>query len=149
MKLSLGMITRDLLTTEPVFDFLENAHRYGHTLHSVVVAYSRQVDMSVVSEINQHLQVELVKINEDEEMYSQLRQRGISQKSIDTFLKCPPLDEHRSVTYSKNRNNVITKAILTGIDVLFFIDTDVYPRLLTKDSTDKITFKDVDFLVVI
>ncbi len=145
LKLSLGMITRDFLTTEPVFDFLENAHKYGHTLHSVVVAYSREVDMEVVREINQQLKVELVKINEDEEMYSQLRQQGISQKSIDTFLKCPPLDEARSVTYAKNRNNVITKAILTGTEVLFFIDTDVYPRLLTKDVTGEMSFKDVDF----
>jgi len=145
LKLSLGMITRDLLTTEPVFDFLENAHKHGHTLHSVVVAYSRDVDMTVVNEINQHLKVELIKINEDEEMYSELRQCGISQKSIDTFLKCPPLDEARSVTYAKNRNNVITKAMLTGTDILFFIDTDVYPRLLTKDKNGDIEFKDVDF----
>lgn len=145
LKLSLGMITRDLLTTEPVFDFLENAHKYGHALHSVVVAYSREVDMNVVNEIDKHLKVELIKINEDEEMYSQLRQHGISQKSIDTFLKCPSLDENRSITYSKNRNNVITKAILTGTDVLFFIDTDVYPRLLIKDECGDVNFKDVDF----
>lgn len=145
MKISLGMITRDLLTTEPVFDFLENAQQYGHTLHSVVVAYSRHVDMKVVDEINQYLKVELVKINEDEEMYSQLRQHGISQKSINTFLKCPPLDDQRSVAYAKNRNNVITKAILTGTEVLFFIDTDVYPRLLVTDDDDEVTFKDVDF----
>lgn len=145
MKLSLGMITRDLLTTEPVFDFLENAHKFGHTLHSVVVAYSRDIDFDVVDEINQHLTVELVKINEDEEMYSQLRQRGISQKSIDTFLKCPPLDDCRSVTYAKNRNNVITKAILTGTEVLFFIDTDVYPKLLQKSDQGVMHFKDVDF----
>ncbi|MBN2897987.1 MAG: hypothetical protein JXO44_04340 [Clostridia bacterium] len=145
MRLSLGMITRDLLTTEPVFDFLENAHRFGHALHSVVIAYSRNIDFEVVNEINRHLKVELVKINEDEEMYSQLRQRGISQKSIDTFLKCPPLDDMHSVTYAKNRNNVITKAILTGTEVLFFIDTDVYPQLLQKDDVGDVIFKDVDF----
>lgn len=145
MKLSLGMITKDLLTTEPVFDFLENAHKFGHTLYSVVVAYSREVDMDVVNEINRHLKVELVKINEDEEMYSQLRQHGVSQRSIDTFLKCPPIDENKSIVYAHNRNNVLTKAILTGSDVLFFIDTDVYPRLLQKDEMGAFVFKDVDF----
>jgi hypothetical protein len=139
------MITRDLLTTEPVFDFLENAHKFGHALHSVVVAYSRAVDLEVVNEINKHLRVELVKINEDEEMYSQLRQHGISQKSIDTFLKCPPLDESKSVTYAINRNNVITKAILTGTEVLFFIDTDVYPKLLQENHQGELFFEEVDF----
>lgn len=145
LRISLGLIMKDLITTEPIFDFLDNAESHGHELYNVIIVYSNKIDNGVVDKIRRRINLELVKINEDFEMYDQLRLQGISQKSIDDFLKSDILGDTGKVAYGRNRNNVIIKAILSGTDVLFFVDTDVYPKLLVgqKDGTSQ--YKDVDF----
>lgn len=132
MRVALGMITKDLLTTEPLEQFILNARKFNHKLDSIIVAYSDQVDDQVVKTLEAHISLHLVKIKQDVHLNDALKERGLSKEDR----VCLIGDIHDPVDgrapYGINRNHVIIKAILEGIDVLMFIDTDVYPEVIIK-----------------
>lgn len=145
MNVSFGMITRSFNTLEPIEDFLNNASKYGHNIYSVVIGYSFQCNFELIEALRKRVNVFPVKINEANLMRQELRSLGVSNKSISTLLDVPSLERSGLVPYGANRNHVVIKSMLTGSDVLIFIDTDVYPRLLVKEE-GVIFEREVDFI---
>lgn len=145
MNISFGMITKEILSAEPLDEFLDNAKRFGHEIYSVVIAHSGIANPDAIREIEKRVPVQLVKINAADEMCNTLEEIGMSQKAINTLVTCDHLYESGLVSYGKNRNNVIMKAMLTGSDILIFVDTDVYPKLLV-DTVNGVVKHEIDFI---
>lgn len=73
------------------------------------------------------------------------RNRHVKKKAINTLVTCDHLYESGLVGYGKNRNNVLMKAMLTGSDILIFVDTDVYPKLLVE-TVNGVIKQEIDFI---
>ncbi|MGB3366945.1 MAG: hypothetical protein WBA54_05630 [Acidaminobacteraceae bacterium] len=145
MNISFGIITKDLLDTISIDKFLDNSKEYGHDVYSVIVTYSRHIDYEVVERLRKKVNLEIIKINDHDIMCDQLADMRMSNKSIKNLINCSRVEENGIVPYGTNRNSVIMKGILTGVDVLVFVDTDVFPSLLVEDGGIVKSIK-VDFL---
>jgi hypothetical protein len=126
------MITKDLLTTEPLKQFILNAKKFNHSLDSLVIAYSDQVDPQVVQELETYLTVHLIKIRQDVSLNENLKELGLSKKDRCCLIGDIDDPSDGRAPYGLNRNHVIIKAMLESMDVLIFIDTDVYPEVIIK-----------------
>ena len=132
LKLALGMITKDLLTEEPLDQFLENSEKFGHHVDSVVIGYSDKIDESIVEALRQKVKVHLVKIKQSGLLHHKLLDLGLSKDEIIPLIgDITEACDGRSA-YGISRNHVIIEAILQDIDILCFIDTDVYPEVVIK-----------------
>ncbi len=81
MNISFGMITKEILSAEPLDEFLDNAKRYGHEIYSVVIAHSGVANPDAIQEIEKRVPVHLVKkINDADEMCNTLEEIGMSKK---------------------------------------------------------------------
>jgi len=145
VKISIGVITKDFNSLEPIDEFLENASKYNHKIYSVVIVYSHSCDFQLVESLRKKVKVFLVKINEAPEIKCQLIKMGLSAENIKILINCPALKKHGLVPYGLNRNYALIKALLSGSEVLVFIDTDVYPRVLVKKD-DEVKEKEIDFI---
>lgn len=145
MKVTLGMIVKDLVSVSPVLDFLENAKKYGHDIHSVIIAYSNNYDPSVVDTLEKYAEIRLVPVNHNHIMNAVFKYMDISEKSRNELLFSKPLAKGGLTPYGFNRNTVLIEAILQGSDVLVFIDSDVLPYVLVE-TENGVEFEDVDFI---
>lgn len=139
---TLGIITRNFNTLDPVDKFLDNADKYGHEINNLVITYSEECDFSIVSELNKRIRTLAVKTNENQ-LKEELLRRGLSDEDVDTLLRCPMYKSKKIVPYGKNRNHAVIQSMLINSDVLFFVDTDVYPWVLVQNGNEK--FKEIDF----
>lgn len=144
MKISLGIITKHFNTLEPVDEFLNNASKYNHKIYSVIIVYSHSCDFRLVENLKEKVKIFLIKINNAPQIKQQLIKMGVSQESINILLDCPSLKKYGVVPYGLNRNYVVIQALLTGSEGLFFVDTDVYPKVLVKEG-DEVKGKEIDF----
>ena len=145
MKISIGVITKDFYSLEPIDEFLENASKYNHKIYSVVIVYSHSCDFQLVESLREKVKVSLVKINDAPEIKQQLIKMGLSTENIEILINCPTLKKYGKVPYGLNRNYALVKALLSGSEVLVFIDTDVYPRVLVKED-DEVKEKEINFI---
>ena len=145
MKISFGMITRNFNSLEPIEEFIDNAKKYEHKIYSVIIVYSHSCDSKLLEILRKKVKVFTVQINNASRMGKELSQIGIDHGDIDTLLDCPNLRKNGKVPYGLNRNYALIKALLTGSEVLVFIDTDVYPRVLLREN-GKIKEKEIDFI---
>lgn len=145
MNISFGIISKDLLDTQSIDAFLDNAKEYGHDVYSVIATYSRHIDYEVVERLRKRVNVEIVKINDHDIMCDQLADMRMSSSSIRHLINCSVVEENGIIPYGTNRNNVIMKGILTGVDILVFVDTDVFPSILVGESSNIKNIK-IDFL---
>lgn len=143
MKIAFGMITKDLLTIEPLDQFLSNAKKYGHDIDSVVIAYADQIDEAVVTELNKLVTVHLVQIRKSLSIHNKLADMGMGETEIECLIGKVSEDFDGRAAYGQSRNHVIIEAMLQQLDVLVFIDTDVYPEVIIKkeDMFDPKKFK--------
>jgi len=145
VEISIGAITKDFNSLEPIDEFLENASKHNHKIYSIIVVYSHGCDFQLVESLGKKVKVFLVKINDAPEIKEQLIKMGLSAKNIEILLDCPSLKKHGLVPYGMNRNYALIKALLSGSEALVFIDTDVYPRVLIKKN-DEVREKEIDFI---
>lgn len=134
LKIAFGMITKDLLTTEPLDQFLNNAHKFNHPIDCVVIGYADQIDEGVVKTLSESVEVHLVKIRNDEVLYQQMREMGIPPEKLRHLIGDHSKHFDGRAAYGRSRNHVIIKAMLEEIDTLIFIDTDVYPEVVIKQE---------------
>lgn len=144
MKVSLGIITKHFNTLEPIDEFLDNALKYNHKIYSVIIVYSHSCDFRLVESLEEKVKVFLVKINSAPQIKKQLKKIGVSPESIGILLDCHDLKKHGIVPYGLNRNYVVIQALLSGLEGLVFIDTDVYPKVLVKED-EEVKEKEIDF----
>ena len=145
MKISIGVITKDFYSLEPIDEFLENASKYNHKIYSVVIVYSHSCDFQLIESLREKVKVSLVKINDAPEIKQQLIKMDLSTENIEILINCPTLKKYGKVPYGLNRNYALVKALLSGSEVLVFIDTDVYPRVLVKED-DEVKEKEINFI---
>jgi hypothetical protein len=145
VKISIGVITKDFNSLEPIDEFLENASKNNHEIYSVIIVYSHGCDFRLVKTLEKKVKVFLAKINEAPEIKEQLIKMDLSAENIEILLNCSALKKWGKVPYGLNRNYALIKALLSGSEILFFIDTDVYPRVLVKED-DKVKEKEIDFI---
>ena len=144
MKIALGMIIKSISTDEEIMRFIDNAEKYGHKLDYVIAAYTQQIDPGAASRISQKTQFSAIDIKNPEYCLEQFRARGISNAAVQALLECPVNDASGMMPYGFKRTVVTIEAILRGVDVLFFVDNDVYPSVL-KMAPDGPIIEDVDF----
>jgi len=145
VKISIGAITKDFNSLEPIDEFLKNASKHNHKIYSVIIVYSHSCDFRLVENLEEKVKVFLVKINDALEIKEQLIKMGLSAENIEILLNCPTLKKYGKVPYGLNRNYALIKALLSGSEALVFIDTDVYPRVLVKKD-DEVKEKEIDFI---
>jgi hypothetical protein len=139
------MIVKNLTSPEPLCQFVRNAREYGHSIHSVVIAYSHEVSPSAVNALAAETDVFVTRLNQPELLQREFRKRNLSHFAAEELLHCPALESHGLVPYGFNRNTVLMAAALTGTDTLIFVDSDVKPEVLRRDSDGSIRLQAVDF----
>ena len=144
LKTALGMIIRSLDKEEEVLRFIDNAEKYGHKLDCVVVAYNHTLDPRVASAINDRIPLFAIDTGKPDYCSEQFRRRGMSYAAARALLQRPVDPRFGLVPYGFNRNMVIIEAILRGIELLFFVDNDVYPMTL-KPAPGGHAAEDIDF----
>jgi len=145
VKISIGVITKDFYSLEPIDEFLENASKYNHKIYSVIIVYSHGCDFQLIESLREKVKVFLVKINDAPEIKQQLIKMGLPTENIEILINCSALKKYGKVPYGLNRNYALIKTLLSGSEVLVFIDTDVYPRVLVKED-DEVKEKEIDFI---
>lgn len=145
MRVSFGLITRRLDRSCSIVEFLKNAERHNRKIHSVIVAYSDEMDPSYAKEIQKYTKLDLIRIGGECVIYDEMRHIGMSKKGIKTLLGCKSIEKSGLIPYGKNRNHVIISAMLDQVDYLIFVDTDVYPHVLVNEQ-GKVVKKEIDFV---
>ncbi|TFG92081.1 MAG: hypothetical protein E4G71_02655 [Candidatus Atribacteria bacterium] len=145
MKVSIGVITKDFNSLEPIDEFLRNASKHNHIIYSIIIVYSHGCDFQLIESLGKEVKVFLLKINDAPEIKEQLIKMGLSVKNIDILLNCRTLKKNGLVPYGLNRNYALIRALLSGTEALIFIDTDVYPRVLVKEN-DEVRENEIDFI---
>ena len=144
MKIALGMITKSLVSDTEFLRFVENAEKYGHKLDCVIAAYALRLDPRVEQSIGGKAPFYAININNPSYCIEEFSRRGISAETMRALLECPVNSSNGVVPYGFNRTIVIMEAILRGVDVLFFVDSDVSPSVLRK-TPEGLCAEDVDF----
>ena len=131
-RIALGAITNYLNYIHPFMNFIANARAHGYEIDRLIICYSHGYKSKSLERLQQTVNVDLIQLNYDPDFSQELKNFALSKKEIDFFLRTPEFDYHQLVAYGKRRNLVLLKALITEpkLDYLFFIDTDVYPRLL-------------------
>ena len=135
---------KSLNTDAEVMRFIENAEKYGHKLECVILAYSQNLDPQAQQSISSKIPFYPIDIRDPHYCIDQFLQRGISGETTRVLLECPVNTNIGLVPYGFNRTIVTIESILRGIDVLFFVDYDVYPSVL-KGTPDERVIEEVDF----
>ncbi|MGM0601996.1 MAG: hypothetical protein ACQESS_01645 [Bacillota bacterium] len=133
-RFALGAICNYLNSIHPYIDFIANARAHGYEPEKLIVCYSHGYKPEAVERLRHTTNLELVQMNYDQEFVNKLKKYGLTKKEINFFLRTPEFDYHQLIPYGKRRNLVILKSLISEpkLDYLFFIDTDVKPRLLTS-----------------
>jgi|AntRauTorckE6833_2_1112554.scaffolds.fasta_scaffold02099_1 hypothetical protein len=144
-NIAFGVITNYVNSLSPYLEFIENAKKYNHKITAFIIAYSHDYNKKIVNKLAQHVDIQLIKMNNDPEFKKRLNQIGLSKKSIKTLVESKNFSDHNLIPYGKRRNNVLVNALLLKprIDYLIFVDTDVKPYLLTDEKGD---FREIDFI---
>ena len=144
MKIALGMIIRSFESEEIVLNFINNAKKYGHKIDCVIIAYTHNLCPEAADNLKKEVSFYPIDIKKPIFCKRQLAEHGMSVDDIHTLLESPVDTMRGLVPYGFNRNVVMIEAILRGMDVLFFIDSDIYPRLLVK-THDGYMLQEEDF----
>jgi len=144
MKTALGMIIRSLDSDAELLRFVENAERHGRKLDCVIAAYTLRLDPQVEQSLKRKIPFFAIDINNPAYCREELRRRGASEGTVRTLLDCPVDTRRGIVPYGFNRTVVTVEAILRGMDVLFFVDSDVVPSVLVQ-TPEGLAIEDADF----
>ncbi len=144
-NIAFGVITNNIDTFYPYCDFLLNAQKHGHEISKLYISYTNKLDEAKVNKMNQLVNIELLKINENSKLKSNLLDLGLSEIEVKRFIESQDLKKNGLVPYGKRRNIILASAILAEpkIDYLIFFDTDVKPYILLNKEGE---IRDIDFV---
>ncbi len=144
MKVSLGMIVKDVEAANPLNVFIENAQKYGRTPENVILAFSGATAASALNAIAEKCPLILIDLNDTKDLAQALRRRGVSEKAARVLLNHSRRASDK-YPYGYSRNTVLLQALLSGVEALIFADSDVLPAVLAQ-SDGKAVFREVDFI---
>ena len=144
-NIAFGVITNNIDSFSPYCDFILNARKYGHDIQKLIICYSNKIDESIVKMLREYIDLELLKINENDKLKKQLLNIGLSKTEAAQLIDSQDLKKYNMVPYGKRRNIVMLGALLLNphIDYLLFFDTDVKPYVLNDSSGKRC---EVDFV---
>ncbi|MGM0445635.1 MAG: hypothetical protein ACQEQH_04440, partial [Bacillota bacterium] len=144
-NVAFGIITNNVDTFYPYFDFILNAKNNGHKINKMFICYSHKLDEKKVNTIKKYVDIELLKINNNRKLKNDLLKLGLKENEIGMLIESQNLIKYGLVSYGKRRNIVLIAALLAEpkIDYLMFFDTDVRPYVLLDEKNNK---KDIDFI---
>ncbi|MGM0438281.1 MAG: hypothetical protein ACQEQD_08405 [Bacillota bacterium] len=149
--IALAVITKYLDSISPYLDFIENAHNHHIKIKVLIIVYSHGINKKIYLELKDILKkykthLKLVKANNDPPLQKKLTNLGISNKNIKNLTIFPPFEKHKLLPYGRYRNIALLTALTynSPINYLFFIDTDVHPFLLKKNSNQNY-FENINF----
>lgn len=146
MKLALGMMVKDFVSAEVLLAFLDNAQRHGHRVDRVLLAWSHSRDAQAARQLEERVAVSWIQTNHYCRGEEELARLGLAAEQRRSLLHCSLLEEHGLVPYGFNRDLILLEALFTGMDVLVFVDSDVYPYVLQKSETaGGVEKRDIDF----
>src|SRR6056297_3167864 len=131
-NIAFGVITNNIDTFYPYCDFILNARKHGHKIDKLFICYSHRLDQKKVDLMNEYVDIELLKINDNRKLKHKLLDFGLSKEEVEKLIDSQDLKKYGLVPYGKRRNIVLLAALLTepSIDYLLFFDTDVKPYVL-------------------
>jgi len=88
-RIAFGIITHDLLSSSPIVDFLDNAIKYGHIIHELIICYNDKVDSSVLKELTAYCPVHLIKRGDYRLMEKPLLGLGMKHSDVASVLETP------------------------------------------------------------
>ena len=144
MKIALGMIAKRIDSDAKLLQFIENAEKYGHRLDCVITAYSHGLDRAAADKLSQKLPLFTADIFDPRFCAEEFRRRGIPAAAAKTLLECPVPFDKGVVPYGFGRTIVLMEAMLRGVDLLFFVDSDVLSVVLKPAAGGPVT-EEVDF----
>jgi len=144
-KIALGVITNNVDTFYPYCDFILNAQKHGHEVEKLFICYSHRLNEKKVKTMQKYVDIELLKINNNEKLMKKLLDLGLKEIEVKKLIESQDLKKYGLVPYGKRRNIVLLAALLTepSIDYLLFFDTDVKPYVLTDEQGNR---RDIDFV---
>lgn len=145
VKVSLGMIVKDIDGNNPLVKFIDNASKYGHPLENIILIFSGSADPFVVKSIREKCPLILHDINDPAPLFMSLIRRGISKKAAGILLNHDACFTGGKFPYGYSRNIVMMLAILNASDILIFADSDVLPAVLEKADGGDI-LREIDFI---
>lgn len=145
-RIAFGYITRYFNNPASILRFLRNAWRHDHRIDRVIIACSHGVDQGAVEFLRPRINVSLVHAWGDESLHARLREIGLGPDHASHLLDVPEWSTSREVPYGTYRNHVLIEAVLSGMDLLLFFDSDVQPRVLTAVEGDQCDWQEIDFV---
>ena len=144
-NIAFGVITNNIDTFYPYCDFILNARKHGHKIDKLFICYSHRLDQNKVDLMNEYVDIELLKINDNTKLKHKLLDFGLSKEEVEKLIDSQDLKKYGLVPYGKRRNIVLISALLSepNIDYLMFFDTDVKPYVLNDESGKR---KKIDFV---
>ncbi len=145
-KIALAVITRHLDDPDLIIRFLDNADHFEHPVDRIIGAYSHSFVPSAISAISRRVRMDVLQASDDPGLRDRLRAGGLEASAVDDLLAKPSWARHQQVPYSAYRNAILLHALIEGMDVVIFFDTDVYPKVLTGVQDGTPSFRQVDFV---
>ncbi len=144
-NIAFGVITNYVNSLSPYLEFIKNANKYGHKISTFIISYSHNYNKKIVNKLSKHVNIQLIKMNNDPEFKERLNQVGLGKKSIKILTESKTFSNYNMIPYGKRRNNILVNALLLKprIDYLISVDTDVKPYLLINKKGD---FQEIDFI---
>lgn len=147
-RFALGCITRYVESLDPFQDFVRNAREHGHRVDSLIIAFTRSADLAVLAELNDLVPLEVVEVGEPADLPQDLVDAGAQPEDVEALIDTSPLDDHGLVPYCAQRNAVMLRALLAGIDTLCFFEPNMRAVELVGDPDARSgrSLRPVDFV---
>jgi hypothetical protein len=145
-RIAFGYITRYFNNPAPILRFLRNAWRHDHRIDRVIIAYSHGVDQEALELLRRRVKTILLHACGDDTLRNKLRETGLEPAHASQLIDVPRWKTSREVPYGTYRNHVLIEAVLSGMDVLLFFDSDVQPRVLTAVEREQCNWQEIDFV---
>ncbi len=145
MKLSFGVIAHQLPSAEPYLSFMENAEKYGHPVHSLLLLTLTPPDPAAVTALSEKARVVPITPNNWPEGQEAFRRWGISSETATALLAVPRLPGENLFSFAPLRNLLLIAAALDGADALVFLRPSTLPAVLVPGPEGNPVRTEVDF----
>lgn len=147
-RIALGCITRYLESPDPYQEFIRNARDNGYDIEVLIIALTQTADLAVLSDLNDLVPIELVEIGDETDLPDELIASGAHGADVNQLINTETLFDFGLVPFCVQRNAVLLKALLIGVDYLVFFDHNMSAKELVGDASAQSgrRFRDVDFV---
>lgn len=141
MKIAVAMMVKDFTTPEPLSAFMANAKAFGHPVGLILLGWQNSCSQEALNTLSAEYPVKAIPLRQAEPLGRQLSALGLSQKHQTPLLPSADVAAGMPMPYGLSRNQLLIAALLEGVELLYYIDDDVFPTRLKDDGS----FEELDF----